>query len=852
MRRVALKGIFGRKLRTALTAFSVILGVAMVTGSFVLTDTMSKAFDSIFSSSYEQTDVVVSGRSLVDWSDQGNALVSEQVLRQVRALPSVEAAAGEILDLNSSANTAHLIDRDGEIVTGNGNPTFGLGVDPTQPQFNPLKLTEGRFATRPGEVVVDASSADKLGFRVGDTVQVAVGGPVKPFRLVGIAKYGDVDTIGSATMAIFEVHEAQRLLSKPGYDVITVAGRGGVSDEQLIRDIEPLLPANAQVRGAAEQAAADKKGVAEFIDFIRYALLGFGVIALFVGAFVIFNTLSITVAQRTRELATLRTLGATRPQVLRSVVLEAFAVGLFASLVGIAAGIGLAKGLTALFAAADLDLPRSEMVFATRTWVVALLLGTIVTLVASLAPAIRATRVSAISAVREGATLPHGRLARLSFPIAIGLVALALATLALGLFVPGVSTLGRVLSLALGTLALFVGVAMVSTRLVAPFARVLGWPAARFGGAAGRLARGNAVRMPGRTAATAAALMVGLALVTFVTVMGQGLQDSERDAVVRQIDANYVVVSQNGWATLPAVVGKAAANAPGVQVSSSIRRERGRVLGGGVDISGIDPRTIDDVFHLEWSEGSPLVLRSLGPNDAIVRKSFADEHGFARGGEFIVRTPTGEMMNLRIRATYDPPRFESLLGSVVVPQTTFDRYFDRPGDALTLLWSNGSASALAGALAPYPDAQVVTDETFVDDRVAEIDGIINVLYALLALSVIVSLFGMVNTLVLAVYERTREIGMLRAVGLTRRQTRRMIRHESVVTALIGAALGLPVGILLAAAVTHALEEYDVSLSIPVGSLVVFAMVAILAGIAAAVLPARRASRLNVLEALQYE
>ncbi len=852
MKRVALKGIFGRKLRTALTAFSVILGVAMVTGSFVLTDTMSKAFDSIFSSSYDKTDVVVSGRSLVDWSDQGNALVSDQLLRQVRALPSVDAAAGQILDLNSSANTAHLIDHDGDIVTGNGNPTFGLGVDPSQAQFNPLKLKAGRFATAPDEVVVDASSADRLGFKVGDLVRVAVGGPVRSFRLVGIAQYGGVDTIGSATMAIFDVHEAQRLLSKPGYDVIMVAGRDGVSNDKLIRDIETLLPANAQVRTAAEQATADKKGVSEFIDFIRYALLGFGVIALFVGAFVIFNTLSITVAQRTRELATLRTLGATRPQVMGSVVLEAFAVGLTASLIGIAAGIGLAKGLTALFAAANLDLPRSAMVFETRTWVVALLLGTLVTLAASIAPAFRATRVSAIAAVREGATLPRGRFAQLSFPISLGLLGLALAVLGFGLFVPGVSTLGRVLSLALGTLALFVSVAIVSTRLVTPFARVLGWPAARFGGAAGRLAQGNAVRMPGRTAATAAALMVGLALVTFVTVMGKGLQASERDAVVRQIDADYVVVSQNGWTTLPAIVGQTAAKAPGVQVSSSIRRERGRVLGHSVDVSGVDPKTIDNVFHLEWSEGSPLVLPTLGAHDAIVRKSFADEWGFARGGEFLVRTPTGKMMNLRIRAIYDPPRFDSMLGSVVVPQTTFDRFFDRPSDTLTLVWSDGPRSALAGALAAYPDARVVSDDTFVDERVAEIDGIINVLYALLALSVIVSLFGMVNTLVLAVYERTREIGMLRAVGLTRRQTRRMIRHEGVVTALIGAALGLPIGIALAGAVTHALADYDVSLSIPVGSLVVFAVIAIIAGVAAAVLPARRASRLNVLEALQYE
>ena len=852
MRRVALKGIFGRKLRTVLTAFAVVLGVAMVTGSFVLTDSMSKAFDSIFTSSYAETDVVISGRSLVEWSDQGNALVSEDVLRQVRALPSVDAAAGSLLDLNSSSNQAKLLDRNGEIVTGNGNPTFGLGVDATADRFNPLNVVDGRFARGPGEVVIDESSAKRLDYAVGDSIQVAVGGPVRTFEIVGVAKYGDVSTLGGATMAIWDVREAQRLLDKDGYDVVAVAAKPGVSDEELIGSIERLLPPNVQVRTADEQAAADKKGVSEFVDFIRYALLGFGVIALFVGAFVIFNTLSITVAQRTRELATLRTLGATRPQVLRTVLLEALAVGVTASIVGIAAGVGLAVGLTKLMAAAGLDLPRGDTVFATRTVVVALLLGTLVTLLASLAPALRSTRVSPIAAVRDGAVAPRGRLAKFAFPISIALVGLASTLLVYALFVDGVGTATRVLSLAGGTLALFVGIAMVSTRLVAPLSRVLGWPGARVGGAAGRLARRNASRMPGRTAATAAALMIGLALVTFVTVMGQGLRASERNAIESQLDDDYVVVSQNGWTTLPASVGAHVARTEGVSQATSIRRERGRVLGSGVDVSGIDPATLTALYRLRWETGTPGVLGALAPDQAIVRKSFADRYGFAAGGQFIVRTPAGKMLTLTIAGVYSPPRFDSLLGSVVVSQATFDRSFARPGDAITLVRSNLPKGRLAAALADYPDARVLAHDEFVDERVGEIDGILNLLYALLALSVIVSLFGMVNTLVLAVFERTREIGMLRAVGLSRRQTRRMIRHESVVTALIGAALGLPLGILLAAAATQALSDYDLALSLPTVPLVVFALIAAGAGIAAAVLPARRAARLNVLSALQYE
>ena len=852
MIRAALKGLLGRKLRTTLTAFAVVLGVAMVSGSFVLTDTISKAFDSIFSSSYANTDAVVSGRSLVDWSDQGNALVPEHVLANVRTLPTVSSAAGEIMDLNSSSNQAKLIDKHGKVVTGNGNPTFGLGVDPDHPEFNPLKVVTGVLADGPGEVAIDANSAEKYGFHVGDTIKVAVGGPIRPFQLVGVVRYGDVDTIGGATIAAFDIHEAQRLLGKDGYDVVSVAARDGVSDDELIRSIEPLLPANGQVKTGEQQAAADKKGVTEFIDFIRYALLGFGGLALFVGAFVIFNTLSITVAQRTRELATMRTLGATRAQVLWTVFAESIFVALVASLIGIAAGVGLAKGLTSLMAAAGLDLPRSSMVFQARTPLVALGLGLVVTVAASLAPALRATRVAPIAAVRDGAVPPRGRLARFAFPIAVVLVVIATSALTYGLFADA-GTAPRVVSIIVGTLGLFVGIAMVSTRLVTPLARVLGWPAARLGGVAGRLAGRNATRMPGRTAATAAALMIGLALVTFVTVFGEGLRSSERSALERQLASDYVLVSQNGWTNLPKAVGDRARSVEGVSLATSVRHERGRVLGKGVDVSGVDLRTARELYRFEWESAPPASLgKSRGHADAIVRKSFSDEFGIAQGGQFIVRTPTGKMINLRVAAIYDPPRFDSLLGGVIVSTQEFDRWFQRPGDILTLVRSDAPFGDLRDALTAFPDARIQPQAQFVDDRVGEIDGVLNMLYVLLALSVVVSLFGMVNTLVLAVFERTREIGMLRAVGLSRRQTRRMIRHEGVVTALIGAALGLPLGIALAAAVTTALSKFDLVLSVPVLPLVVFALVAVGAGIAAAVLPARRASRLNVLEALQYE
>ena len=315
MRRVAIRGLLARKLRSALTAVAIVLGVAMVSGTLVLTDTIEKAFDSIFSSSYEQTDAVVSGKKLVEWSQTGKATVSPEILGRIQALPEVEAAAGTILDLSGDANQAKILDKQGEAIQGN-NPTFGLGVNPEDERFNPFRLVEGDWASGPNEVVIDVSTADAEGFRVGEQVKVAGEGPVRSFTLAGIVRFGDVDSLGGATIALFDIATARQVLDKPGFDAVAVAARDGVSTEKLVDSIALALPDSAEVKSGSEQAAEDGEGVGEFVKFIRYFLLAFGGIALFVGAFVIFNTLSITVAQRTKELATLRTLGASRRQVL--------------------------------------------------------------------------------------------------------------------------------------------------------------------------------------------------------------------------------------------------------------------------------------------------------------------------------------------------------------------------------------------------------------------------------------------------------------------------------------------------------------------------------------------------------
>jgi putative ABC transport system permease protein len=348
--------------------------------------------------------------------------------------------------------------------------------------------------------------------------------------------------------------------------------------------------------------------------------------------------------------------------------------------------------------------------------------------------------------------------------------------------------------------------------------------------------------------------MIGLALVTVVAVLGGALRDSTENAVRDQVSADYVVTSQNGFDPFPAAVGDAVA-ASGVERASSVRIDQALVDGTTeADVTGVDPQTIASFYEFAWTEGSDDVLAGLGEDGAVVTKSFADDRALSIGDRFSVETASGQTLDVVVRAIYDPSELAPLLGAVTIGKQAFDDVFPRPRNLFTFVsvGGNGDVSALENAVATFPDAKLHTGPDFVTSRTAEFKTILNLLYVLLAFSVVVSLFGMVNTLVLSVFERTRELGMLRAVGMTRRQAKRMIRHESIITALIGAALGIPLGIFLSILMTQALSQYDVTFSIPLVPLAIFTCVAILAGVLAAILPARRASRLNVLDALQYE
>jgi putative ABC transport system permease protein len=848
---VALKGLLGRKFRATLTAFAIVLGVAMISGAFVLTDTLGQSLNHIYTESYKATDAVISSEEAVNTGDTTREApaFSAGVLRKVERLPSVRLAQGSIQD------QARLLDRSGTAIGTTGNAT-AVGVDPSADQsLNPLQLVAGEWPRGDGEIAIDKTTADEHHFQLGQTVGAFADGPVHRYRVSGIIRFGTVDSVGSATITVFDLATAQRLFDKRGkLDLIRVQAKAGVSDAHLLRQIRPLLSATTQVKTAAAQASSDSKNTQAGVDAIRYLLLAFAGIALFVGGFVIANTLAITVAQRLRELATLRTLGASRRQVLGSVVLEAGVVGLIGSIVGLFLGLAIAIGLKALLAATGFELPGGGIVFSSRTILISLVAGTLIALLASLRPALRATRIEPIAAVREGAVLPRSRFARYTLPSSATIGATAVALFSYGVFAHGLETRVRLLALAAGVLLLFVAVTMVASRIVRPLAFLLGAPGARLGGTAGRLARENAARNPARTASTAAAVMIGLTLITFFAVIAQGFRSSFTSSVNQLFVADYAVTAGNSPLTNKAAA--AVRKVPGVEAVTEIRGAQAKRNGNPVKVSGVDAN-LAKVVPLKWASGSDSVPAQLGRNGAFVNDQFAADHSLSVGSPLTLTTPTGKTLRLHVEGIFDQPKGGSPFEDVAISKTSFDRGFANHDNQFTLLNIRGGPSAensarLKQALRAFPTAKVETRDEFRNRRLSQLNRPLHILYALLGLSVLVSMFGVINTIVLSVFERTREIGMLRAVGMTRRQVRRMVRHESVVTALIGATLGMAVGIFLAALTSTALSKYGVVFALPYKSLAAFVVVAILAGVLAAILPARRASRLNVLAALQYE
>jgi putative ABC transport system permease protein len=533
-------------------------------------------------------------------------------------------------------------------------------------------------------------------------------------------------------------------------------------------------------------------------------------------------------------------------------------VGFGSAVIGLLVGIALAPALRALFALFGADLPASGTVLETRTILISLVVGVVVTVLASLSPALRATRVPPIAALREGSVLPPGRLARVRVPLAVILALAGVALLAGGLF-GGVSGGGAALLAGGGAAIVFVGVAMMSSVFVRPLAVAVGTPLARTRGVVGSLARENSERNPGRTAATAAALMIGLALVTFVTIFAAGLKSSIRDNVEKAFRGAFVLqnTTQRGQ-TIPAASARALKAVPGIGVVAELRTSAANVrgVGGQAQVSGVDGVQFASIYRLVWTRGSPATLRALGPSDVLVSKQFAESHGLKVGRALSLTTPSDRHIQLTLRGVYRDDA--QLLSDLTVATPTMLASFGAPQPTSVLAGLAPGASEAAvqrtaeRAMKPFPTVDVLTKQEYTDEVAKQVNQILTLFYVLLSLAVIVSLFGIVNTLALSIHERTRELGMMRAIGTSRRQVRQIIRYESVITALIGAVLGMVLGVFFAVVVTIPLTDQGFTLSFPIGTLIFLLVLAALAGVLAAIGPARRASRIDVLEALAYE
>jgi putative ABC transport system permease protein len=849
MKRMAVRGLWSRKLRTALTGFAVVIGVAFVAGTFVFTDTINASFTDLFERVSKGVDVNVSAKQPVEGDFGG----------RTQPLPpgtfeKVESADGVAAAEKRFETQVSIFNADKERVGGNGPPSIVFSTN--EERFDPQTYVEGGPAREAGQVTLDEATADREGFKVGDKILIAGRAPAQEYTISGITNVGDQKSIGIQSLSM-PLEQVQQLAQEPGsVTEIVAAADDGVSPEQLKANISRVLGGSADVRTGEEQADKSASDITDSLGFLKIGLLVFAGVAVLVGGFLIFNTFAVTVAQRSREFALLRTLGASRRQVLNSVVVETLVIGFVASVVGLLGGLLLAPALRGLMASFGLELPTTGTVVKSRTIIVGLLVGMIATLVSGLVPARRATRVDPVEAMREAETPGARRVGRRRVIVAIAVIALGLALLLLGLF-GGAGGAASASLVGLGMVGMILGVAVLAPVLVRPLARAIGLPVERVLKLPGRLARENAERQPQRTAITASALMIGLALVVFTAIFAAGLRGSIDKVIDEQFSHTALIVTHDdGFSPVPPGVAEKLAQVPGVDVVSPMRFDQANVRGGGdaVPASGVDPATVTELFQPEFKVGDLSRLAQLRDDEAFASATWASDHGFKVGDTLHVTTPAGKQMDYKLIGTYDNK--VGVLGQFVVTNATMTKDWNQPDDAVILVGGTGDPDKLAAAakraLGSFPIAKAQTLTEYKDTTADQVNQLLGLVYALLSLSVIVALLGIVNTLALAVHERTRELGLLRAVGMSKRQVRRMVRAESVITALIGALLGTVLGIVFAVVVSRPLADEGFILTFPIGTLIVLAVLAALAGVVAAIPPARRAARVDVLRAVTTE
>lgn len=839
-----------------MTALAVVFGIALVSGTYVLTDTTNQAFDEIFVKSNEKIDVTITTREQVRQVDGTVPSFSDRYEAQVRKVAGVREAVGSIFSQGS------ILGPDNESVGAPFAPQFISSVLPES--LEALTYVKGRPPRADDEAALDEEAASRGGLEVGDTVRIGGIAAAKPFELVGITRLGSA-SFGGASISQTLLPVAQGLAGKPGqFDQISVAGDPAVSPEQLRDRIEKVLPKTLLVETGTENAERQASDVRDGLSFLSIALFAFAAISLFVGSFVIFNVFSITVAQRTREFGMLRTLGSSRRQILRTVLIEGLIIGLLASAVGILVGIGLARGLSALLSAVGFDLPANAQVIAPRTILVSFLIGVGVTLVSSLIPAVRATRVPPIAALNEN-VLQAGKtrlwvraLASFVFGVAgLGLIAWVL--------VEGIEGGAGAARIGAGAVCLVISIAIFSPRLIQPMVRVIGIPVEGIGGLTGRLARENALRNPSRTAVTSAALMIGIALVSFVSIFASGLNSSVTDVIDQNLKGQIVLQGPGGFVEIPAGAARLARTVDGVEAASGVRYGQIEVPGAGPDgsteqlaLSSVQPRSVNRVLEVDLVQGTPSDLSSLKGRETVVGQKLADRLGVSIGDSFPVLAETGKRPELTVRAVMASGNLD-FLGDLVVAEPLMDSVFGIKGDffALARVAPGQDIEVVKDRVAkkverPFPTVDVLNREELKDRQQQQVNAILAMIYVLLALAVVVSLVGIVVTLILSIYERTRELGMLRAIGMSRRQVRRMVTYEAVITAVLGAVAGLILGVIFAFLMGIPLEGEGFILSYPIPTLIAILVLSALAGVLAAIYPARKAAKLDVLEAISYE
>ncbi len=846
MLRASLRSLLAHKLRLALSAVAVVLGVAFVAGSLIFTDTLGSTFTKLFTN--VSADVTVTQKAAYETGFLGGSPssatgVPESVLTTIRSVPGVRVAEGRV-----QVEGVYVVARDGKIVGGNGAP--GIGIDwSATPGLSALRLVEGSAPVRAGQVAVDRATADKGKLEVGDTVRVLTPrGPVSA-ALTGIFRYGTSDGLAGATLTAFDPATARaELLGHSGNTVVEVAAAPGVSQQELKGRILAVVPAATyEAQTKAEQVKKSSDSIKAGLSFINTFLLVFAGIALFVGTFIILNTFSMLVAQRTRELALLRAIGASRGQVTRSVLLEALAVGLVGSTVGLGVGYLLAIGLKALFGAFGLTLDAT-LVLSWRTPVWAYVVGVLVTLFAAYLPARRASRIPPVAALREDATLPERTLhlrGRLGAALLLGGVVV---------LVLGFSRTGSRGALLVGVAAvlLIVAAIVLSPVLGRPVLAVLGSGFPRMFGLPGRLARENAQRNPRRTAATASALMIGLTLVAALSVIGASAKASVDKLIDRAVGADAIISNQSG-SSFSTSLADSLRKVPGV-ASVSQERFAGAKIGNDVSfVTGIDPATVSDAVTVDMIKGS---VKRLGPTGVLVSEKAARDKKLSMGSPVPMTFPYGGKRSLTVEGIFAR---NDALGDYAVRLETLDVAGTTAQD--NFLWASFDAGAdraqvrasIEDVAKAYPIVTVRDQSEYKADTRKQVDQFLLLIYALLVLAVLIAVLGIVNTLALSVIERTREIGLLRAVGMGRGQLRRMVRLESLLIAMFGATLGVVLGLVFGIALRHTLRTEGIEvLSVPVLQLVVFFVLAGLVGILAALWPARRAARLDVLAAISTE